>query len=112
MIDNTEDIIDSRDVIARIEELEDTEDTTELEELESLKKIADDCEDSADWEYGEALIRRSYFADYVEEMLKDCGEIPKEIPWYVVIDWEATARNIEQDYNTVDFDGVEYLIRA
>jgi hypothetical protein len=39
------------------------------------------------------------------------GDMPKEIPSYIVIDWDATAENIQADYTSVDFDGVTYWIR-
>lgn len=130
-IDNTDDIIDSRDIIERIEELRQMrsemleearetgcakgtwETTEEAEELCALVALAKEAEpESSDWEHGESLIRRSYFVEYVQDMLADCGTIPKDIPWFVEIDWEATAKNIESDYASVDFNGVEYLIRS
>lgn len=75
------------------------------------KELVEQCECYGDWQYGEALIRRSYWAKYVQEMLEDTGDIPKDIPWYIAIDWDKTADNVEADYMSVDFDGVEYLIR-
>lgn len=35
-----------------------------------------------------------------EELITECGDIPKDFPHYIIIDWEATARNIMQDYST------------
>lgn len=119
-IDNSQDIIDSRDIIERIDELEGLiegegcEETCEeyKAELEALKALADECEGYGDWEYGETLIRRSYFTEYVMELLSDIGDLPRDIPWYIAIDEEATAKNVEIDYMSVDFDGVEYLMRS
>lgn len=121
-ISNQDDVIDSRDVIARIEELEgivppSDEDegytNEEHEELATLRALADECEQYAsDWEYGETLIRDSYFADYARELLEDTETLPKDLPWYVVVDWEATAEHIQGDYTRVDFDGVDYWIRS
>lgn len=124
-ISNSQEVIDSRDVIERIEELTDLisdnkklpkkkrddliEEETELEILIDLAEQASDC---PDWKYGASLIRESFFVAYVEEMLVDIGDLPKEIPHYIVIDWEATAENIKADYITVDFNGVDYLIRG
>jgi len=125
-ISNMDDIIDSRDVIARIEELEgerddywtgteagwsndNPEDAAELEALQSLAEEAEGY--AADWQYGEALIRYSYFTEYAMDMLRDCGELPSETPWYIAIDEEQTAENIKVDYTEVDFDGVSYYIR-
>ena len=36
--------------------------------------------------------------DFTEQLLEDCGDIPKNIPNYIHIDWERTARNIMFDY--------------
>lgn len=120
-ISNTDDIIDSRDVIETIHNLRDwvaseTDPTCLAQykaELESLKKLSRECEGIAsDWQYGEPLVRRSYWVEYVQQLLEDCGEIPSNLPHYIAVDWDATARNIEADYTSVDFDGVEYLIRS
>ena len=137
-IDNTEDFIDSRDIIERIEELEselqdlesEIDDTnveidqakqeledwkeSNLEELETLKSLAEESSCFApDWEYGATLIRESYFTEYCEDLCKDIGDIPSELPWYISnhIDWDGVAREIKMDYTEVDFDGVAYFIR-
>jgi antirestriction protein len=36
--------------------------------------------------------------DFTQQLLEDCGEIPKDLPNYIVIDWEATARQIMWDF--------------
>jgi hypothetical protein len=89
---------------------EDPEDSKEYEALKSLADEASDC--SSDWTYGETLIRHDYWRTYVQELLEDCGDIPANIPHYIEIDWQATARNIAVDYTTVSFDGVDYYIRS
>lgn len=129
-IDNSENIIDSRDIIARIEELETclqdhAEDPSgghwsdeDAAELAALQALAKDAEHAPDWSYGETLIRRSYFVDYTAQLIDDCYEMPKEMnsgQWpyrHMSIDYEAAARELEQDYTSVDFDGIEYLIRC
>lgn len=122
-ITNLDDVIDSRDIIARIEALterrddategSDPLDDDEAAELAALLKVAEQAEGYAsDWSHGEALIRDSYFEDYTREMLDDCGYVPKDFPTWIEIDWEATARNVQQDYTEVDFGGVSYFIRA
>ena len=81
----------------------------EADELKALKELQDEAEGySPDWRYGATLIRDSYFTDYAEELCKDIGDMPKEIPSYIVIDWEATAENLKVDYTSVEFDGVDY----
>lgn len=151
-ISNSDDTIDSRDVIARIEELESERealadefeeavdahlantdpdlrdglndarnnaykavyewDNDNKAELDALKALADEAEGYAsDWNHGEQLIRESYFTEYAQELCEEIGDVPRDLPHYIEIDWEATARNIKQDYTEVDFDGVTYLIR-
>jgi hypothetical protein len=57
------------------------------------------------------LIADEYFTEYAIDMLKDCGELPANIPHYIVIDEEATAKNIQQDYSTVEIEGFIYWYR-
>lgn len=122
-IDNTADILDSRDIIDRIATLQrerdnfaqevgpewhdvNPEDAAELAALEALQEEAEGY--CPDWKHGATLIRDSYFTDYMQELLEDIGGVPKDMPEYLVIDWDATARNIQQNYTEVDFDGVAY----
>lgn len=119
---NTDDVIDSRDVIERIEELEgaDHEDfgdaglnADEQEELAALKALATECEDRPDWPHGEMLIRDSYFEEYAQELAEDCGyEFDNENWPQRCIDWEQAARELQVDYMDVQFDGMTYWIRA
>lgn len=135
--DNTEDVIDSRDVIKRIEELTGAFEAAGIDpssidtdpdegpdgfqagqefllakELATLRALEKEGEGYApDWSYGETLIRKSYFAEYAEELVNDIDALPQGLPAYIVIDWEATAANLIVDYTEIDFDGVPYLIR-
>lgn len=87
-------------------------------ELMALRKLAAECEDCIDWKYGETLIHRSHFIDYIEQLIDECYEMPKEMksgnwPWrHVKVDYKAAADEAEVDYISVDFDGEEYLIRC
>lgn len=158
-ISNTDDVIDSRDVIARIEELEaeqsnleddieftrdrlkeveederDVDNSDEIsarsfawreavsalkdwegefaDELKALRRLQDDAEGYApDWKYGATLVHEDYWVEYCEEMLKDCGDLPRDIPAYIEIDWVKTAENLKADYTEVDFDGETYWVR-
>ena len=119
-IDNTQDVIDSRDIIARIEELEGIEEPNaeEAQELAALLNVQEQAEDCRDWQYGEVLIHESYFNAYIEELIDDCYELPKEFnssewPWrHMTIDYQAAADEAQGDYTHIDFDGVDYLIRS
>lgn len=114
------DLIDSRDVIARIEwleaEVEEEENTLtddERDELLMLKDLAKEAQHSPDWLHGETLIRDSYFATYAEELAEDIGAISGDAQWPLYcIDWERAARDLQQDYMNVEFDGTTYWIRA
>jgi len=124
-ITNSQDIIDSRDIIARIKELEgngvipldevpqDEEPVNEedAEELQHLKAIAEEAS-GGDWEFGVTLINENYFEDYAREFAEDIGAIEKSYNWPAnCIDWERAARELQMDYTEVDFDGVGYLYR-
>jgi len=117
-ITNQDDLIDSRDVIERIEELTDVSGSLaylpgEEEELASLQALADEAEQCAeDWAYGEVLIRFDHFVTYAQELADDLGRTPDPNQWPLCcIDWDQAADQIKQDYTEVDFDGVAYLIR-
>lgn len=117
-INSAMDVIDSRDIIARIEELHNEAihgeglDADEEEELTELKQLAAKAELYVDdWEHGAALIRESYFTEYAMDLLADIGELPRDIPWYIVVDEESTAENIKQDYTELTFDGTTFYAR-
>lgn len=119
---NNDDVIDSRDVIEAIDDLEselaeasridpDWDDLTR--ELATLRDLRDEAADYAeDWEYGETLIRDSYFQRYAEELADDIGAIPSDAAWPLTcIDWQQAARELQIDYTAVEFDGVTYWVR-
>jgi len=157
-ISNAQDVIDSRDVIARIEELqgerkalvealdeaaeavsnfansdegaegaletlEEAEDTARddlqewdddnKDELDALVALQDEAEGySADWTHGATLIRDSYFEEYAQEFAEELGMVNKDARWpNNHIDWESAAEELQQDYTSVDFDGVAYWVR-
>lgn len=120
-MDNMSDLLDVRDIIARVEELEPMVDEIgegeHIAEWKALTKLllelkgcGGDEQWRGDW-YPVTLIRDSYFTDYTRELLEDCGTIPKDLPHWVEIDWDATARNVQTDYGAVDIDGVTYWYR-
>lgn len=131
-IDNTEDIIDSRDVMARIEELEAERaefgggngenpnanawaeaHPEDAKELLNLQAFADDLKGYGDFEHGEALIRESYFETYAQQLAEDIGALKDANSWPLTcIDWERATRELRMDYTQADLDGVTYLMRA
>lgn len=86
------------------EQLQDLRD--ELRPLLDLK-----YEGIPEWDDGATLIPESDWEEYVEDLLKDCGYISNDVPWWIVIDWAATADNVAADYSTVDYDGDTYYYR-
>ena len=112
-ITNSEDVIDSREIIDRIAYLEDSEDADEIEERAALVALAEQAEGyAADWQYGEQLIRDSYFKDYAMELAEDIGAVDANASWpNTCIDWDQAARELQMDYTSVEFAGVTYWIR-
>lgn len=126
-IDNSESVLDVRDIIARVEEMEDDRDSVEEQDewdhrngdelvmlrgvLEDLKGYGGDHDWRGDW-YPVTLIRDSYFRDYAEELADDIGAIDSKASWpNNCIDWDRAARELQMDYSTVEFDGVTYWYR-
>ena len=138
-ISNTDDTIDSRDVIERIAELKaewadgsatpmegqhDPEDYALTEddwalyltaedaaELVALMALAEDASKYAsDWEYGEMLVSDDYFPTYARELAEETTTISNSWP-HCHIDWEGAAQALQADYTQVDFDGETYWIR-
>jgi hypothetical protein len=130
-ITNDQDIIDSREIIERInyltyirEEWETPEEeregepeefTEELaEELRILQEVAEEGESSPDWKYGETLISDIYFEDYAKQLAEDITDYREsEAQWpYNHIDWYEAAQELQNDYTSIDFDGETYWIRS
>lgn len=135
-VSNADDIIDSRQVIERIEELEarfvcdcdpvgevhaddcncmaDPLDADEERELDVLRALAVEGEGFSDWSYGETMVRDSYWEEYAQEVANDLGYMDAENAgsWpFNCINWERAARELQMDYSSIDFDGVTYWIR-
>ena len=132
-ISNNAAVIHSRDIIDRIAALQEERDkcptdfgddaspeqraTTwardypeDAAELAALESVAEQGEQyAAAWHHNEHLIRDDYFTSYAMELLS--SDLPQDLPWYIKIDEEATARNIQSDYSAIDFDGETYWIR-
>lgn len=120
-----EEYLDSCDLIARLDELRTTAadhtddpdlpdlDEDEKQELYALESINNEGESSfEDWMYGTTLIREDRFIDYAEEYASDIGAIDRDANWPLAhIDWKAAADELQQDYSSIDIDGIEYLGR-
>jgi hypothetical protein len=117
-IDTNADILDSRDIEARIAWLGADDGsgasfTDDAAEYNALVEFRDELSGYlADWQYGEALIRDDHFTEYTRELLKDVGYIPRDFPSWIEIDWEKTAENVRQDYTSAELDGTTYWGRS
>jgi hypothetical protein len=117
-VDLTADIIDVRDIIERVKELESechewddntpSEDSDAWHELNTLIAILDELAGNGgdeqwrgDW-YPLTLIRDHHFTDYCRELCEDIGAVPRDLPAYIAIDWDETARNLMVDYSSVE----------
>jgi hypothetical protein len=110
-IDNSEDILDSRNIQERIDELSEVEESEledyELEELNNLIGIKDGIGDNENWEFGITFIRDSYFEEDSEEFAYDCMGIERGgMTQYV--DWGRFAGDRKNDFQSIDFDGETY----
>jgi len=115
------DVIDTRDLQDRLEEIEyDLESLdltpTERADLEQEANAIREAKAEVDgyagdtFQNGVQLVAVEDFPTYIQELLEDIGEVPK-LPWYVEVDWEATADNLRVDYTKVEFQGTTYLFR-
>jgi hypothetical protein len=55
----------------------------------------DDMEEAYQGEY-------SNDEEFTEQLLEDIGDMPKDFPPYIHIDWEKTAHDIMMDYFEID----------
>jgi hypothetical protein len=98
----------------KYKEWEESDDAKELNDLSSFmddfKGYGGDEQWRGDW-YPVTIIRDSYFEDYTEELIKDCGYIDKDFPSWIAIDWGKTAEAVQEDYTSAEFDGITYWAR-
>ena len=130
-LDLTADIIDVRDIIARIEELdsvletpiedgvwsdEDRKDAaSELRLLtvlmEDLEGMGGDEQWRGNW-YPVTLINNMYFKTYAQELAEEIGAVDTDAKWpNNCIDWDMAARELKHDYSIVLVDGNTYWTR-
>lgn len=133
-VDLRADVIDVRDIIARVLELRDERDEYnekmgspdawdsvpdgEPEELGMLEGILSelagyggDEEFEGDW-YPVELIADSYFQEYAQNLAEDCGVVDTNAKWPMnCIDWEQAARDLQMDYGSIEIRGFTYWYR-
>lgn len=97
--------VEKQEAREAVKEWHESEDGVRYKELCVLR------EEIREWDYGETLIAEDDFTEYCQELLSDIGDLPRNIPWYIEIDWEKTADNLKADYSEVELDGTTYLYR-
>ncbi len=88
------------DNVAEIESLRDT--------LKELKGQGGDHKWRGDW-YPAQLIRADEFENAMDELLEDCGELPKNLPFYLTVTVDYGA--LKMDYSEIEIDGGTYYYR-
>lgn len=133
-VDLSADVIDVRDIIARVLELRDDRDEYnekmgspdawdsvpdgEPEELGMLEGILSelagyggDEKFEGDW-YPLILVRDSYFTEYTQNFAEECGMVDTSARWPMnCIDWEQAARKLQMDYGSIEIHGYTYWYR-
>lgn len=122
-IENEDDYADKQnDIDSKLEEIADKENeiqeceleynrySEELSELESLKEEISDNSDEG-FKYGIQLIHVNDIDEYLHDMLIDCSYIPKDLPAWIEIDWQATYNNMKDDYNEIELNGNTFYVR-
>ena len=120
-----DDVIDSRDIVERIEELEAQKQSheeneadapwTECDEAElvTLQAFVEEIEQYAGDKASDGItcVEDSHFEDYMDEFVADCyGDMySKNLPSWMTITLDYDA--LKQDYTPCDLDGRTYWIR-
>lgn len=132
---SSDDFIDIRDVIARVEQLEklrqpgpvdlgdeddnETDQDTLFAELATLEALLGDLRGNGgdhDWRdawYPVTLINETYFHEYAQDFAEDMhGDAIRNASWPMNhIDWDAATESLRMDYSTVEFEDATYLYR-
>ena len=133
-VDLNADVIDVRDIIARVLELRDERDEYnekmgspdawdgvpdgEPEELAMLEDILSELagyggdEEFEGDRYPAQLIADSYFQEYAQNLAEDCGMVDTNASWPMnCIGWEEAARVLQMDYSSILIHGSTYWYR-
>lgn len=133
-VDLSADVIDVRDIIARVLELRDERDEYnekmgspdawdgvpdgEPEELAMLEDILSELagyggDEEFDGDcYPITLVSDRYFQEYAQNLAEDCGMVDTSARWPMnCIDWEQAARELQYDYSSIEIHGSTYWYR-
>lgn len=96
--------------------LEDAESNFSEDDAEELKKLEDLRDEVGERrgrinDEGGPFVHEDDFTEYAQELCEDIGDVPRDLPSYIEIDWDRTANNLKVDYSSVEWDGDTYLYR-
>ena len=89
----------------------DINDCTEAEAYDRLSAFLDDLLVHCNPANGGSVIKEDHFEDYIREDLRGLGVISESADDVLVIDWEATAARMRNDYSEVYYGDTAYLVR-
>jgi hypothetical protein len=104
---DAEDMQEAKDALAGLDD-----EVAELAYLEGILSELCGCGGDEQWEgdwYPCGLILDSYFNEYMDQMLEDCGDIPKNIPAYLKITTDYDL--LQTDYSSIDIGENTYWYR-
>ena len=108
---NEEDADDKNEIDLKLDDIEDKQ--GQIEDLqEELSMLLDVKSEVPEFSHGETLIHEDYWMEYVQELCEECDYITKDFPYWIEIDWEATAKNVAMDYSTIELDGNTFYFRS
>lgn len=81
----------------------------EFPDIHEFYEFFNELNDDSEFESGTAIIHEDYWVEYVQELVEDIGDLPKDLPSYIVIDWENTANNLMDNYRKYDYKDQTYL---
>jgi hypothetical protein len=93
------------------EQLADAQEAFGDDEAQELAELDDLESEVPEWYDGNTLIPADQFTDYCKELLDDLGELPRDLPDCIAIDWDKTADNLKADYSECEYQGETYLYR-
>lgn len=110
-----DDRIDSRDLLAWLEEYDSLGDDERDDDMHEIAKAIADLRDDTDpdgWEWGVFFIAERDFVDYARELADDIGAVDMNAGWPTrCIDWQQAADELAQDYSATTIYGSTYYYR-
>jgi hypothetical protein len=125
----TDEVIYSEDVIHWLSEMETVYgprpgegiDTVHVEDMSVeeqdlygfLCELRQEAGHVSDWAYNVSIVRDSFFAEYAENEVEECGLLPSALPEIVArnINWQGVAEDMQEDYLQFEAGGVTWWVR-